>query len=305
MDENVNKVFNKTRLLVFIFFLSLLVMGFFFLHSRRIYHTILPIKFETGNLPYVDMMIEGKNYPLVLDLGSRLELDLHDDVLETLHKSPYGTEKWRNLKGIEFQYPAYLLPKVEIGSLTFRKVIVAEFPKEREKEYLITKDLSHKKRPSPTVGYLGRGLLKNVNLLMDMECSKVILTNSLKKLKKSGYDLTHFEQIPFELIPKGILVLVDTDLGRMKLLLDTGCTFSILHGFLSPQNIEEDADSYGFPTFESTYFTMNGIDFGRQAFYFIDITEALSDIDGFLGMDFIKKHVIYIDFSRKVLYIQK
>ena len=186
-----------------------------------------------------------------------------------------------------------------------KKVIVAEFPKEREKEYLITKDLSQKKRPSPTVGYLGRGLLKKVNLLMDMECSKVILTNSFKKLKKSGYDLTNFEKIPFELIPKGILMLVDTDLGRMKLVLDTGCTFSMLHGFLSPQNIEEDAYSYGFPTFKSTHFTMNGIDFGSQTFYFIDMTEALNDIDGFLGMDFIKKHVMYIDFLRKILYIQK
>lgn len=58
------------------------------------------------------------------------------------------------------------------------------------------------------------------------------------------------------------------------------------------------------PEVISSTFDMSLAHFGEQTFYFMPMGEELKDIDGFLGMDFIKKHVMYIDFDRKVLYIQ-
>jgi hypothetical protein len=36
----------------------------------------------------------------------------------------------------------------------------------------------------------------------------------------------------------------------------------------------------------------------------VDFTSQLSNIDGFLGVNFLKKHAIYIDCAHKVAYIE-
>ncbi|MCB1107801.1 MAG: hypothetical protein KDK76_06875 [Chlamydiia bacterium] len=264
------------------------------------------MKFKSSDLPCVDVGIEGKSYPLVVDLGSRLEMVVFSEVLGPLPKKPYGTEKWKNFRGTDYEYPTYLLPKVEVGSFLFKKAIVAEFPTERDKEHVIWSDATQEKKSSDEiVGYLGRGLLKKVNLLLDVKRSKLVMTNSPTKLKSDGYDLAAFEKVPFDLAYKGMVIEADTDLGKVRLLLDTGCTWTMLHEYLYPKDLEKKISRYGFPMFTSSQFKMNGIDFGDQMFYFIDITKELSEFDGFLGMDFIKNHVMYIDFAKKLLYIQK
>jgi hypothetical protein len=78
----------------------------------------------------------------------------------------------------------------------------------------------------------------------------------------------------------------------------------MVHDFLYPKNLEEKNHRYGFPWLTSTHFTMNGTNFGSQDLYFLSMTRELNDLDGILGMDFIEKHVIYIDFSKKLLYIR-
>jgi hypothetical protein len=35
------------------------------------------------------------------------------------------------------------------------------------------------------------------------------------------------------------------------------------------------------------------------------MTEELNDIDGFLGMDFISEHIMYIDFEKRYIYIEQ
>jgi hypothetical protein len=252
----------------------------------------------------VNVVIEGVNIPLEIDLGSRLEVEIYSDVLGQFYKRIYGIEKWKNFRGTEFEYPTYTLPKIEIGSLTFKNPIVVEFPSEASDESIIWEDLEQKKSSREVVGQLGIGLLKKVNLLLDMECSKMILTSSFKKLKNDGYDLNVFEKIPFKLGPKGIVIEVDTDLGKMKLSLDTGFTLTTLHNFLYPKDVEKKMSRYGLPLFTTSQFTMNETNFGSKEIYFLNMAEELNDIDGLLGMDFIKKHVMYIDFQKQCLYIK-
>ena len=78
----------------------------------------------------------------------------------------------------------------------------------------------------------------------------------------------------------------------------------MLQEFLYPENIEKKKGYYGFPIFTTSQFTINGTDFGSKDLYFINMTNELHDIDGVIGMDFIKKQVMYIDFSKEIIYIQ-
>ena len=292
------------NLIIVLLIASLLSIAYIVSRLNKGYYEMLPVQFEASNIPYINVTIEGMSVPLEVDLGSRLEMNLYSDVLQKFHKRSYGVERWKNFRGTQFEYPTYILPKIALESLSFKNLVVAEFPVERRGESVIWRDPEQEIPPDKTVGHLGRGFLQKMNLLLDMESSKLIITNRPKKLKEEGYDLRTFKKIPFKLKKKGIVVKVDTDLGKMKFLLDTGFTLTTVHEFLYPKNLEEENRLYDLPWLTSTDFTMNGTNFGSQDLYFLSMTKELNHLDGILGMDFIEKHVIYIDFSKKLLYIR-
>ena len=97
---------------------------------------------------------------------------------------------------------------------------------------------------------------------------------------------------------------IATDLGGLDILVDTGFTLTMLHDFLYPYGETVRLDYRDIPIFSSRKFIIGNKDFGRKNLYFLKMQDRLYDIDGFLGMDFIKDHVIYIDFSKSEIYIQ-
>ncbi|MCB1116274.1 MAG: hypothetical protein KDK71_07385 [Chlamydiia bacterium] len=264
----------------------------------------LPVKFERSNLPYVDVVIDKKVCPLVVDLGSRLDILMHADVLNQLHKSPFGQEKWKNFLGEVFEQNAFRLPEIELGSLRFNDPVVVEESPQNIASSTIWNDPNNKDTARETVGGIGRGLLDKRNILFDLEHSKIVFSNNLRKLKKSGYPIQSYIKVPFSMESKGMVVEVSTDFRKLRLLIDSGTTWTILHEYLFPEGIEKKVSPYGFPEIVSSTFDMGPAHFGEQRFYFMPMGEELKDIDGFIGMDFIKKHVMYIDFDHKVLYIQ-
>lgn len=173
----------------------------FIFFKQQGYYVALPVKVGGSSIPYVYVKIDGVTVPLEVDLGSRLEMKIYSDTLRKIHKRPYGTEKWKNFRGTEFEYPTFILPKVEIGSLALKNPIIVEFLSGESEGCIIWEDSNREKSIPEVVGHIGRGLLKKVNLLLDMESSKLILTDNKKKLKKAGYDLETFEKVPFELSP--------------------------------------------------------------------------------------------------------
>jgi hypothetical protein len=56
---------------------------------------------------------------------------------------------------------------------------------------------------------------------------------------------------------------------------------------------------------ETAKFSMNSIDFGPQKLMLLDISEQFDEINGFLGMDFLNKHIVYLDFAKNIAYIEK
>jgi hypothetical protein len=47
-----------------------------------------------------------------------------------------------------------------------------------------------------------------------------------------------------------------------------------------------------------------GQKFGNIEFHPIDLPKGLDTIDGFIGMDFLKKHAIYLDYRHKIAYVE-
>ena len=300
-------VFGKKKIFCFLCLLILSVcigfFCFFYVKKSRSYEEI-SLDLNEYAFPYINVFIEEFQYPMVVDLGSRLEMTLQSEYLKQLSRYPNGQEKWKNFKGNEFVRSNYKIPEATIGSIKFENIKVTEEFLEEKDDCTIWSDPSVEKTPQKTVGSLGRTLFKSTNLLFDVRKSKMIATNNFNKLKDSGYDLKTYLKIPFIANSKGMVLEVDTDIGNLRLFLDTGFTLTMVREQLYPVFIEKVFDYRGLPTCTLKKFSIGGRDFGSKDLFFLKMTKDLQEFDGFLGMDFIKDHVIYIDFSKSEIYIQ-
>ncbi len=279
------------------------VLGWKGFCKERLYFEIASIELTRSNLPCIDIKIEGENYPIMVDLGSRFGLCINDEVLAKLNKTRRGIQVSRNIWGTKFKHPKYIIPKLELGSLCFEKSSVTRISAE-EKEAVLIWRKEGKKLPAESIGEIGRGLLKKFNLLFDIQKSRMIATNDTEALQKEGYSVDSFIKIPFKLDYRGIVLKVKTDLGQLKLILDTGTTLTFLKDSMLPKDGEVSIGYHGLSSINSNRFAIGGTEFGPQNLTFLKMADKLGELHGLLGMDFIQNHVIYIDFSKKVLYIQ-
>ncbi len=276
----------------------------FYTLKNQNYYEEITLGFTASELPYINISIGCEQYSMVVDLGSRFEIDMKSDTLKHLPKSRLGTEKWKNFKGSEFIRPSYILPEIRIGSLVFTNSSVVEvFTTDRE-DSVIWRDQKGSKISPKTAGSLGRKLFKSLNLLFDIRKSKMVISNDLKKLKKHGYDLKTYAKVPFTLHPKGIILNIDTDIGGLNFILDTGSTCTTIHNYLHPVNKSKVFDHRNLSNFCSKKFAVGSTDFGPKRLYFLNMSKDLQEFDGLLGMDFIKEHVIYVDFSKNEIHIR-
>lgn len=266
--------------------------------------TILPIKIDTSGLPCIDVHIEDKTYPILIDSGSFIEFELHSNLLNSIRKIPFGSEQWINFQGINFDCPRYILPTIKIGSSVFKNIKVTALPQEQKDHSLIWKNHNHSNDTFTFVGSLGRSFFNKKCMLLDVAQSKLILSNHPKHFEQQGYNLKKFINVSTIQSSFGFLLKIDTDIGIKKFLLDTGCTYTILNESYYPQSITKEITRHGMKTYTTRLFALEGIDFGHQELHFQNISEKFNDLDGALGMDFIKKHVIYIDFIHNQLYIK-
>ncbi|MCB9093328.1 MAG: hypothetical protein H6620_12305 [Halobacteriovoraceae bacterium] len=113
-------------------------------------------------------------------------------------------------------------------------------------------------------------------------------------------------KVPFVKNNLGVCFDVRTDFGMLRLWLDTGCTMSLVKPSRFPKTRKVSGKArFGLPIFSSIDFTMNGHQMGPIEMLFFDIGDdgLLSEIDGILGVDFLKKYVVYLDFENSIAYL--
>ena len=278
----------KTLIPIFLFFM----LG---CSGSKSYHIPLVITFDESNIPIAKITIQGIAYPMQIDLGSKNELSLEPNTLETLEKKRYGSGSWIDIKGNIHNYPRYKLTSISLGSFQFNPVFVVEKPKHAN--CILWSESPQKKE---VAGSIGRPLLSKMNLLFDFNNSLIIASNSFRQLKEDGYDLSTYLKVPLEITSKGIFLKIETDFGVQNFFLDTGCTCTFLRTELITEKFEK-----GFPVATTKTFQIQGYDFGPMKLYHLGPPEPFKEIDGFLGMDFFQREVIYLDFSKKYAYIKR
>lgn len=275
----------------------------FYLYSARPHNVRLPMTLSSAATPLAKVEIQGREFILLVDSGSKFQLDLDRDVLDTLDKQPCGTLQSRDIRGASYDSTAYLVQKIKIGNRVFNNVVVVEVNEDFVANATFFIDESRvKKRDKDGVGVVGRALLEKANLCFDFPNLVFFECGGMKGLKKAGYPMENLVAVPFEGGRAGAALVVETDFGPMRLSLDTGSTLSIVRSSLL-QNYESDRYECGLPCVKTSKFQIGGRDFGSMELHPFEVTPELHEMDGLLGMDFLKNHVVYVDYQDKVIYI--
>lgn len=296
---------NRMKKIVLLNFVSIIVVFniyFIFFHKHK-YHCIVPIEIDYAYCPVMNIEIENKHYPILIDLGMVGTFTLNKNIINELkRKKNVGNFEWMDLKGNKYIAPLYLIPKIDFG-IELKKIEVEE----ESDGYKVNTTLLNEEGDDEKlheVGSVGRSLLQKFNLLMDISKSRFIFSNNYYKLKKEGYDIDKYLKIPILKDLEGIIFTINTDLGKKKFFLDTGTSITLIRSSYIDDNLKH-VEEHGMEVFSTNTFEIEGIDFGKQNLFLLDISSELNYFDGVLGMDFLKKHVCYIDFENGYLYIKK
>jgi len=261
------------------------------------YGYIIPIdRLNLYRIPCVTVEIEGKRYPVEVDLGSKTALSLHSHVLREIHKESIGFARRIDFRGNQYETKVFLIPQVQLGQLIFKKARV----KEEAVSFSTTGSIIRPVNEPMNAGRIGRDLFLEKNIFMDFQNSFFAVTNDARFLKQRGYNLSRSVQTSFKLTSDGIIFECDTDLGRLHLILDTGSTLSVIRKNINEHSKDSNTD---IPLFSSSKFSISGVNFGPKEFGLIPLSDEYKGIDGLLGMDFLEKHFVYLDFKRSTAYI--
>lgn len=260
----------------------------------------MPLTFNSSGLPCTEVKIEGVAYPLIVDLGDKLPLMLSKTLLDKIAKKPEGVKVWKDAQGTSYESTSFLIPEIKIGNFTLTDISASQENEECNNNGVIWRDQGH--QVDERFGKIGRPLLEKRNLFLDFPNARAISCNNIQELKKMGFILSQIEKIPFQRGRTGIILQAQSDIGTIRLSISTGTNISLLRTSTLKQ-LSFESDWRGLPVFNTSRFAIGNTDFGSTNLYLLEITPELHEIDGVLGMDFLKQHTIYIDFSNRLIYI--
>ena len=260
----------------------------------------IPVTFDDCDIPLVETKIEGKSYPLMLDLGSYSQMKLKGKILKRVNKRPYGLAKFGDVRGNHYESQKYLIPEVKIGNHLFAEVIAVE---ENSEFVRNTENWDPSEDPpAESNGAIGRSLLKRKNIFLDFPHSRIAFVEDANLPQGLSSSIEDMLAVPFKMTTCGVVLRVKTDLGEKRFLLDSGFTKSVIRP-PQCQDWECQQDEYGDKYFNNLQFLIGGKDFGSFPLYLLDITPEI-EVDGILGMSFLRHHAVYIDFRNRVIYFE-
>lgn len=268
----------------------------------------IPVVWTASETPAVEAMIEGKPCFLTLSSASKYFLSLDENGVAFLtDKTPCGITTWRDPKGNSYESPSLHVKKVRVGSLEFLDVIAQGIYKKDAQNTILWESPNYKKDDWPeTSGSLGRPFLAKTNLLLDLGHDRIIVANCKDSLKKYGVDLDAMKKIPLEPDERGIIVKINTGIGPLRFDINTAATTSVVRPSLvlaTDYAARLRKDQRGL-TYFVTDFVVGATTIGRhEDIYLLEMSDEMTWMDGYLGVDFLKQHVVYIDYQDKTVYI--
>ena len=255
---------------------------------------IVPIEqINSYQIPCTSIEIEGNCYQVEIDLGTKTPLSLSSETLRKVKKHLCGTARRLDFQGNKYETPLYLIPLVKLGDNCLKNIKA----KEESEEFSTKGSIVCESREAPKVGRIGRDFFQKKHLLIDIKNQILIASDREKELSQTS------PAIPFKVTSDGWTVEVQTDLGKRTFGIDTGTTLSVIRSEPFKGTCIEEKNGMRF--IQTEQFSIGGSDFGPRVLLILPISPQFDEIDGLLGMDFLKDHKVYLDFPAKRLMIEK
>jgi len=267
--------------------------------ERRGKYSRIPICF-IGGFPVIQLEIEGNSLPVKLDLGSSCQIALNEQALQRISQKKFiGLFDTRDVKGNLYKEACFTVPSIRVKNYEIEGgTIFQESLDFVNSGSLLWKPPGEEKKILPIEGRVGRRFFPSHNLLLDLPNSMLFITDSLDELKKDFWPISDFIEIPFEVNRWGIILRVETDSGQKKLILDTAATVTIL----KKGNEETQFDEQGRQTILTEKFIIGEQNFGPKQLFIFDIAEDMP-ADGILGLDFLNRYALFVNFRDSKLLI--
>ena len=280
------------------------------------YFEEVPISESPTHTPCIEIEVEGKKIKGEIDLGSSSIFALPKIFLAKLNQKSFLKQvSYYGIRGKKYYSDLYEIPRIQIGGITIHKVRA----KEINTKFNNDSDLSNEKNSDQDLARIGWGLFSLLNVFLDCENGTLAFCDSLDTLKNHGYPVDSFVETPISLDRNLIEFEVKTHKGKIRCVLDTGCTLNMLnkdlenksnkhmifnpdninrHEVLNPSNSDlsviELKNQYDIPVFK-----IGKKDFGKTTFTKIKIP---LEIDAFIGMEFLRSKLVFIDFPNSKAY---
>ena len=302
---------NKQRLHALLICAGLGVFAFIYFQyfSNKSYTRIPVIMFSPLGVPLIQAEIEEIQYACELDLGSSFELKLQPKTLKKLkNKTKESNKKVLDIRNNLYETQSFRIPVIRLKNWEIKNLLAIQeikaytentmfyFSSETEKKTLL-KQMAKIKQ-----GTIGCPVFYPFACFFDFSHSEIVIGKDMAALSKAGCCTKQLIKVPFDFIEGKILFSVTTDIGTHSLLLDTGATCSMIRQSLALslapkdtiQEIEPDVREY-----TSHSCIGNQVDLGRCSFRLFEMSDAIDYFDGALGMDFLHKHSIILDFPNQ------
>lgn len=254
----------------------------------------------SNNLPFIRLKLENEEVKFMLDTGARNQvLVLEKDIIAKLTSLiPFSVmERSTDITGKMFTVKKYILPKFNIGDISFVQLRVVEDSNWGLKSGgSIDKD-----------GVIGLELFLEKGIILDYPNRKLVIID--RKMPEE-YDCDNWHNLQFKVDRDGVSIFANIDgKGEKRFILDTGSTISLIKPTSIGNNIPSNHCNISLTQdgkcsfIKPSNISISNIDVVENMFYIYNF-QAEFEPDGILGYDFIANKVIYIDFAKRVIKLK-
>jgi predicted aspartyl protease len=251
----------------------------------------LPLTFIQSN-PVTTIGVGDRAVQAIVDTGGGA-LTLSKEVLDSAGAVSLGeTTVGTDYLGREHSQPRFRVPIVTIGGHPFQNVTVIQAPQ-------------HPPGNGPPVpNGIGRHFLSQYFVVVDYAGASITLwpsnakTTVSKNCGRTRIPLEHTEEDTELAVSE-----FDTQVGRVRLLWDTGATGSMLPA-TTAEKLRLATTTRGNSTFwQAKVFSAAGHDFGPIEFV-VQPANLPRDFEGLLGRNFFERHIVCLDYKRRAVWVR-
>ncbi len=264
---------------------------------------VIPLHFESW-YPSIIITVQGKKIPLQLDLGSaKTNLTINPSLLKKFNiKANYtgNSKQVSDSQGRRAIIKEFILSNIKIENLTLNNISGYE-------THPFPWGTPGKAPEVAKNGVIGLGLISKYNVIVDYKNKKLILIQGNFIL--SEYDIHSWLHIPF-IFNGNIITRLANENNKINLLWDTGAPINLiqskvkLFGEIKPCSkdaIYQLEMSQNKCTGIITNIAINNQSIKNIVFYPYPLKGLPAD--GIIGEPLFKNHIVYINFSTRLLSI--